>query len=44
MDLMLPGEDGLSLTKRIRATTNVSVGYLPDQESWFWVDIPMAEN
>lgn len=22
----------------------VSVGYLPDQESWFWVDIPMADN
>jgi two-component system osmolarity sensor histidine kinase EnvZ len=22
----------------------VSVGYLPDHESWFWVDIPMADE
>ena len=22
----------------------VSVGYLPDNESWFWVDIPMADE
>lgn len=22
----------------------VSVGYLPDHESWFWVDIPMADT
>ena len=31
-----------AINKRLGHTA--SVGYLPDQESWFWVDISMADN